>query len=214
MFRGTDSLLKKTLLLLFLLFAGIAGWYLLYPREPLSGLTANPPSRQEADSFARKISELAGSEKSPSAKRVEFREGEVDAYVQYELRPLFPKGLKQVDLQLGQDSISASSVINFDEIETSANGQRNPLISALFRGEHTLDVVAVIRTRNGTGTYEITNVLLDQREIPKPLVDLLIRRYIIPKYPAAKPNTPFPLPYNIKKVDLLPGKAIVHQGTA
>jgi hypothetical protein len=205
-------LAKRTILLLSLLLAGIAGWYLVYSRVPLSGLTAQP-SRQEAASFARKISELAESEKNPSARRIEFREGELDAYVQYELSSLFPKGLKQVDLQLRQDSIAASSLINFDEIETSANGQ-NPLISALFRGEHTLDVVALIRTHNGTGTYEITNVLLDQREIPKPLVNLLIRRYITPKYPAAKPETPFPLPYNIKKVDLLPGKAVVHQGAA
>jgi hypothetical protein len=195
-----------------LLIAGSIGWYLLYPRERASSLTAEP-SRTQADSFARKISELAGSEKSGKAKHVEFRESEVDAYMQHELSPLFPKGLKRVDIQLGQDSVSANSLINFDEIETSEDGQRNLLLNALFRGEHTLDVLTTVKTQNGTGTYEVAKVLLDQREIPKPLVDLLIRKYISPKYPRAKPDTLFPLPYNIEKIDLLPGRAIVHQNT-
>jgi hypothetical protein len=100
--------------------------------------------------------------------------------------------------------------INFDTLETGA-GKSNPLLSALLRGQHLLDVVASVKTQNGTGTYEVSKVLLDQREIPKPLVDLLIQKYVVPKYPAAKPNTPFPLPYNVDHADLQPGKLIVHQ---
>ncbi|HEX2522942.1 MAG TPA: hypothetical protein VHP35_12545, partial [Terriglobia bacterium] len=68
------------------------------------------------------------------------------------------------------------------------------------------------KTQNHTGRYEIAKVSLDQQEIPRPLVDMLVQKYVVPKYPAAKPNTPFALPYSIEKVDLLPGKATVHQG--
>jgi hypothetical protein len=190
--------------------AGI-GWFLFYSRENTSSLRAQP-SRADADSFSRKLAELALAEQNHSARRTEFQESEVEAFVTHELAPLFPKGVKRVDIRLLQNSISANSRINFDELETSGS-QRNPLLSALFRGEHTLDVVALLRTQNYTGSYEVSKVLLDQKEIPKPLVDLLLQKYVVPKYPAAKPNTPFALPYNIEKVDLLPGKAIVHQSS-
>ena len=94
------------------------------------------------------------------------------------------------------------------------NQPREPrihLLSALLSGEHTLDVFAEFKSENRTGSYEVSKVLLDQKEIPKPLVDLLIQKYVVPKYPAAKPNSPFPLPYRIEKMDILPGKLVVHQ---
>jgi hypothetical protein len=201
-------LVKKILVLLIPLSAGL-GWYLFYPREQASTLKAQP-TVADSKSFTRKLSELAAGEKDGSSRRVEFRESEVDAYIQHELAPLFPNGLKQVNIQLLQDSVAANSRINFDEIESG--GERNLLLSTLFRGEHTLDVVATLKTQNHTGRYEIAKVSLDQQEIPRPLVDMLVQKYVVPKYPAAKPNTPFALPYSIEKVDLLPGKATVHQG--
>lgn len=200
---------KKAFILMSLIIVCSLGWYWFYPREQAAGLSARP-SRAEADAFSRKIEKLAAGEKARSANTVEFRQSEVDAYIQQELAPLFPKGLDQVRVQLQQGLIAGSARINFDNLETG-DGKSNPLLSALLRGEHLLDVVAGVKTQNGTGSYDVSKVLLDQREIPKPLVDLLIQKYIVPKYPAAKPNTPFPLPYNVDRADLQPGKIIVHQ---
>lgn len=200
---------KKAFIVMSLIIVCSLGWYWFYPREQAAGLSARP-SRAEADAFSRKIEKLAAGEKARSANTVEFRQSEVDAYIQQELAPLFPKGLDQVRVQLQQGLIAGSARINFDNLETG-NGKSNPLLSALLRGEHLLDVVAGVKTQNGTGSYDVSKVLLDQREIPKPLVDLLIQKYIVPKFPAAKPNTPIPLPYNVDRADLQPGKIIVHQ---
>jgi len=200
---------KKLFILAGLIVICSLGWYFFYPREQAAGLSARP-SRADADAFSRKMEKLEAGEKAKSANTVEFRQSEVDAYVQHELAPLFPKGLEQVNIQLQQGLIAGSARINFDTLETG-DGKSNPLLSALLRGQHLLDVVASVKTQNGTGTYEVSKVLLDQREIPKPLVDLLIQKYVVPKYPAAKPNTPFPLPYNVDHADLQQGKVTVHQ---
>ena len=200
---------KKLFIVAGLILACSLGWYLLYPREQAAGLSARP-SRGEAEAFSHKVEKLAAGEKARTANTVEFRQSEIDAYIQHELMPLFPKGLEQVDVKLQQGLVAGTARINFDTLETG-DGKSNPLLSALLRGQHLLDVVAGVKTQNGTGTYEVSKVLLDQREIPKPLVDLLIQKYVAPKYPAAKPNTPFPLPYNVDHVDLQPGKLIVHQ---
>jgi len=200
---------KKLFIVAGLVISCGLGWYLFYPREQAAGLSARP-SRTEADAFSRKLEKLAAGEKARSANTVEFRQSEVDAYIQHELAPLFPKGLEQVEVRLQQGLVAGSARINFDTLETG-DGRSNHLLSALLRGQHLLDVVANVKTQNGTGSYEVSKVLLDQREIPKPLVDLLIQKYVVPKYPAAKPNTPFPLPYNVDRADLQPGKLIVHQ---
>jgi len=200
---------KKLFIVAGLVVVSSLGWYLFYPREQAAGLSARP-SRAEADAFSRKLEKLVAGEKARTTNTVEFRQSEVDAYVQHELAPLFPKGLEQVEVRLQQGLVAGSARINFDTLETG-NGKSNPLLSALLRGQHLLDVVASVKTQNGTGSYEVSKVLLDQREIPKPLVDLLIQKYVVPKYPAAKPNTPFPLPYNVDRADLQPGKLIVHQ---
>jgi hypothetical protein len=206
--KKENALLKRILILALVLAGGILAGYLFYSRELGFSLTARP-SRAEADSCSRKLAQLASPEGGRPAKPVEFKQSEIDAYVQHELAPQFPKGVEQVQIQLGQGSISANSRINFDELETS-EGKKNPLLAALFRGEHALAIVAGLKSQNGMGSYEVSKVILDDREIPKPLVDMLIQKYIVAKYPAAKPNTPFPLPYKIDRVDVLPGKLVVH----
>jgi len=200
---------KKLFIVAGLVIVCSLGWYLFYPRERAAGLSARP-SRTEADAFSRKVEKLAAGEKARSANTVEFRQSEIDAYIQHELAPEFPKGVEQVVVRLEQGLVTGTARINFDTLETG-DGKSNPLLSALLRGQHLLDVVASIRTQKGTGTYDVSKVLLDQREIPKPLVDLLIQKYVVPKHPEAKPNTPFPLPYNVDHVDIQPGKLIVHQ---
>ena len=206
---GAIFVFKKLFILAGLIIACSLGWYLFYPREQAAGLSARP-SRSDADAFSQKLEKLIAGEKARASNTVEFRQPEVDAYIQKELAPLFPKGLDQVDVRLQQGLLAGSARINFDTLETG-DGKSNPLLSALLRGQHLLGVVASVKTQNGTGSYEVSKVLLDQREIPKPLVDLLIQKYVVPKYPAAKPNTPFPLPYNVDHADLQPGKVIVHQ---
>lgn len=200
---------RKLSILAGLAIVGSLSWYLLYPRQQAAGLSARP-SRSEADSFSRKLEMLAAGEKAHKANTVEFKQSEIDAYLQHELAPLFPKGLDQVAIRLEQGLLAGGARIDFDALDTGS-ARPNPLLSALLRGQHVLDVVASIKTQNGTGSYEVSKVMLDQREIPKPIVDLLIQKYIVPKYPAAKPNTPFPLPYNVDRADLQPGKLIVHQ---
>ena len=90
---------KKLFIVAGLVVVCSLGWYLFYPREQAAGLSARP-SRAESEAFSRKLEKLVAGEKARSANTVEFRQSEVDAYVQHELAPLFPKGLEQVEIRL------------------------------------------------------------------------------------------------------------------
>jgi hypothetical protein len=202
--------MKKPLLILsFCLFLALGIWVALFSRSGSSGISAIP-SQAAANSFSQKLSLLTSEKTKPVSRTLEFSQAELDGYLFHQVAPLFPKGLQDVKIQLLDGSLEANSKINFDEYEKSA-GAKNSLLSALLSGEHTLDVFADFKSENRMGSYEVSKVLLDQKEIPKPLVDLLIQKYVIPKYPAAKPNSPFPLPYRIEKLDVMRGKLVVHQ---
>ncbi len=199
---------KKIVAALILIVLGIAAWLLMNPLKQDSSL-ATSLSRSEAESFSRKFDKLTASGKHPS-NTVEFRESEINSYLLHDMAEMFPKGLREVSIHPLDNSISANVRINFDEIE---NAEKNFLISALFRGEHDLEVTTSLKAQNHMGSYDLVGVRLDQKEIPKPLVDLLMQKFVLPKYPLAKPNTPFPLPYNIERINFVPGRLIVHQAS-
>ena len=203
--------MKKPLLILsFCFLLGLGVWVALFSRSGASGISGIP-SQAAADSFSKKLSLLTSEKTKPVSRTLEFSQSELDGYLFHQVAPLFPKGLQDVKIQLLDGSLVANSKINFDEYEKSAAGAKNSLLSALLSGEHTLDVFADFKSENRMGSYEFSKVLIDQKEIPKPLVDLLIQKYVVPKYPTAKPNSPFPLPYRIEKLDIQRGKLIVHQ---
>ncbi|MFN8006353.1 MAG: hypothetical protein U0V70_04895 [Terriglobia bacterium] len=203
--------MKKLLIVLSLgILLGVGVWAVVFSRSGASG-SGSVPSQAAGDSFARKLSLLTKDKEVKKAQTVEFSQAELDGYLYHQVTPLYPKGLQDVRIQLLEGSVQASSRLNFDEYEKAANAGKNSILSALLSGEHTLTVFADLKTGNHEGTYDVTKLLLDDKEIPKPLVDLLIQKYVVPKYPEAKPNSPFPLPYRIEKLDLLQGKLIVRQ---
>lgn len=203
--------MKKPLLwVLFFLLLGLGVWVVMSSLSGGSGVPA-VPTRAAADSFTKKLS-LLTSEKGKSTPHIlEFSQSELDGYLYHEVAPSLPKGLEGVRIQLLSGSLQANAKINFDEYEKGSGGTKNPLLSALLSGAHTLDIFARLKSENRTGSYEVSKVLLDEKEIPKPLVDLLIQKYVLPRYPAVKPNSPIPLPYRIEKLDIQQGKLVVYQ---
>jgi hypothetical protein len=204
-------LLKKiSLYLSFLLLLGLAVWFIWPPLKVTSegevGL-----SRTAAQRFSKKLSELAAPPKTHSSKSWEFSQKEVDSYIHYELSQSFPKGVRDVQIKFLPDSLSANAIVNFDEIQANGASAKNPFLSALLAGEHRLELLGKLTTQNKRGSYQILSLRLDEKEIPKPLVDLLIMKLVVPKYPNAKPDTPFELPYDITHIDIQQGKMTVYQ---
>jgi hypothetical protein len=205
--------MRKVLVALILVFSiGAVSWYVLSPLKKTSEV-GTVPSRSEALRFSKKLSELSSPATHSSRKTLEFTEREIDSYVYYDLSQYFPRGLHEVRIKLLDDSIAAQARINFDEIQAGGNTGKNPLLNALLKGEHTVQVNGKVKAQNKVGSYDIVGLLIDQNEIPKPLVDLLITKLVLPKYPIAKPNTNFELPYEINKIDVREGKLVIYQGS-
>jgi hypothetical protein len=213
--RNSSGVTRTVFIVLTLgILVGISIFVVLH-RTPVAPPTAsgdlNPSAAEE---LSRKLAELSSTSNPISPKRVEMTQQEINAFLRFKLAPLYPKGVSEVRIGLGQQQISTRAKLNFDEMQVNGQRDRNSLMKAFFRGEHQLEVSGKVNTRNGLGRYEIVGVWLDRKEIPKPLVDLLLQSLVLKRYPAASPNREFALPYGIDKIEFSEGKLVIFQGVS
>jgi len=203
--------MKRVLIsLLIFLLVGTCVWWLQQTSSevPKSNKSC---AINETHLFLNKL-ELIFSTNSASKKIVtEFSESEINTFLSRKGEKYFPSGISQIQVDLQQDVILGQLLVDFDKVRSSLNRPSSPLITTLLTGKHTLNIESRIITENGTGRYEILNVLLNGQEVPKIFIDFLLENYVFSKYPAVKPNTPFDLPFKIKTIRIQPGRIIVEQ---
>lgn len=213
--RNSSGVARTVFIVLALgILVGICIFVLLHRTHVAPPSTPGDLNLSDAEQLSQKLAELSSTSNPIPPKRLEMTQQEINAFLQYKLSPLYPKGVSEVRIGLGQQQISTRAKLNFDEVQVNGQRGRNSLMKALFRGEHQLEISGKVNTRNGFGRYEIVSVWLDRKEIPKPLVDLLLQSLVLKRYPAASPNREFALPYGIDKIEFAEGKLIVFQGVS
>ena len=202
---------KNLLILLGLILIISAGWYYW---NPFNKEAAVPPGMDPAAarSCSQKLARLAA-DPPPPFQQVEFLENEINSFLYYGLSKAYPNGVKNVRIKLLENSISVKARVNFNELQMEGRGSKNVLIHVFLNGEHDLEINTTISCQNGAGNYRVLGAQLDQGEIPKPLVDLIIAKLVTSKIPGAKSDNSFTLPNHVQRIETKEGKLIVVQGT-
>ena len=202
---------RTALSLLGLLLLGAGAWRFLRAPSEASG-PASSANRTAARAFAKKLAAIALPPAGSTAGQAEFTEAEIDAFLQHEISQHYPKGVRRIHFRFQQNQLSARALVDFDEMQADSAAARKSLVWALLQGEHWVEVSGRLTGENGLGRYDILGIRIDDQEIPRVLIDLLLDHYVLPKYPRAGPNTDFDLPFNIRSVELMPGKVFVRYG--
>jgi hypothetical protein len=204
-------LLKKSAFFAILAVLLVAVGFLFFRHFLSVGPKAGDLSPAAAQQASQKLTELTSSAGNSSLRSWELSEKEIDSYLYYQVSPLYPKGLTGVRIQILDNAITAKAKVNFDELQAGFSSGRVSVVSSLFKGEHQLELAGRLNAQSGTGSYEILSLRLDNNEIPKPLVDLMVKKWLLPRYPVAAPNREFALPYGVEKIQCTPGKLIIHR---
>ncbi len=106
-----------------------------------------------------------------------------------------PVGVQSVHFRSQPGVVTANAQVDFDQIRAGRNAG-NPLL-AIFTGIHTVTVVAHAHGSDGEGFVEVDSVVLDDTEIPPILLQLLIQKFVRPKYPDIGLDSRFALPDRI-----------------
>ena len=202
---------RAALSLLGLLLLGAGAWRFLRAPSEASG-PATAANRTAAQAFAKKLAAIALPPAGSTVGQAEFTEAEIDAFLQHEISRHYPKGVRRIHFRFQRNQLAARALVDFDEMQADSAAARKSLVWALLQGEHWVEVSGRLTGENGLGRYDILGIRIDDQEIPRVLIDLLLDHYVLPKYPRAGPNTDFDLPFNIRSIELMPGKVFVRYG--
>jgi len=138
-------------------------------------------------------------------------EEELNSYFQYRMGAKIPRGVSQVRFQLHAGRVTGDAMVDFDEVKASSNRPIHPLLDALLAGKRPVSGTGSFTSSNGSGVLHLEQVAIGNLSLSGALLDLLVRRFVLPRYPKAAIDRPFQLPAGIDRLMIEEGRAIIYQ---
>lgn len=174
------------------------GWLLLFllPLFPASNIDRLPTDR--------KMDMIERGKVDPGS-RVTFTESELNSYFAQNV----PDGMSRTRLQIGEGVVTGQARVDFVKMKRAQGQEMGWLMRQLLDGEHDLLVTGRLTSSAGQGRVDVDRVEIGGMAFKGRTLDLLINTFLAPHYPTAKPGRTFDLGYNMDRIDLKPGQALV-----
>jgi hypothetical protein len=176
------------------------------PTPPRTGL-----SWQEADELQRTLDRLERRHRAgrpASRETVVVTERQLDSYLNLTLAPQIPPGVRDVDVGLDRDTVSARAVVDLERMrETIGAGG----VLGLLSGSVPVELRGRFTGEAGQGRLEIDDARLAGVRLPSSVLAQLVAHAT---RTASRPDgvdilAPFALPWGARRVRLEPGRALL-----
>jgi hypothetical protein len=173
-------------------------------------------SPQHAESFERKVGQINGPNRTGAATpvRTPVSEDELNSWFAYRAHPLLPGGVTAPRVSLvGEGRVTGEATLDLEAVgkRRSSGGWLDPW--TLLGGRVPVVVTGTLQARNGMGQFALESASLAGVPMPTFVVQELLSMY---SRSAARPrgvslDDPFPLPANIRQIEVGRGQAVVVQ---
>jgi hypothetical protein len=181
-------------------------------------LHAAAATRQQAESLARKITlitERGAAAPSPSARRTEVSEDELNSWFVFRGRQYLPTGLSDPTVSmLGDGTMRGVATVDLEAVgKRRSKGSGMLDLWSYLGGKVPVAVTGTLRAHDGHGQFEMKSAEVAGVPVPKALVQELVSVY------ASSPDQPksisldssFELPAKIRSIDVGRGQLVVVQ---
>lgn len=162
----------------------------------------------------KKLAGILQNSNAPVGRRgppVTLTEEEIDSYFALSMGTRIPKGVSGIRFELHPGKQTAFGVVDFDQYKAAAKRPVHPILDLFLHGRRSVTVVASFECPSeGNGIYHLESVSLDDFTVRGVLLDFLLRWFVLPRYPKAAPDHPFPLPANVQKAVVEEGRVVVY----
>ena len=192
-----------------------AGGSLLTPAAVTASAIESSISKQQADMFSTKLTQITRPRSTaPGTRRIPVTEGELNSWFAYNAAGLLPAGISAPHLTIvGDGKVAGQATVDLDALgkRRSSGGTLDPW--SYLTGKVPLRVVGALRTVDGMGRFEMESADVSGIPVPKTLLQQLLTYY---SRSAARPagislDDSFPLPADIRKIEVGQGQAVVVQ---
>jgi hypothetical protein len=172
-------------------------------------------SRQQAEAFERKLEQVREPRRSGSPpRRTPLTQDEVNSWFAYRAQPHLPQGISSPQLTLvGDNRVSGQATLDLDAIgrRRASGSWMDPW--SLLGGRLPLSVTGTLHTRDGIGRFALESATLGGVPLPKLMLQELLSLYSRSEsQPRGRSlDDPFPLPSNIRQIEVVRGQAVVVQ---
>ena len=174
-------------------------------------------SHQQADSLARKISQITqrGSQTSPDGvRRTEVTEDEVNSWFVYRGRPYLPEGVTNPSVTLlGDGTMRGAITVDLESVGKRKSTGGSLDLWSYLGGKVPVEVTGTLRAHDGRGHFEMKSAEVAGVPVPKALVQQLLSLYASSpddKKPISL-DASFDLPAKIRSIDVGRGQLVVVQ---
>lgn len=185
----------------------------------LSALEGAAVTRQQADSAAKKISQIEQQGQSAksvrasaSPRRTPMSEGEVNSWFVYHAPPLLPNGLTEPRLTI----VDAKKVVGVATVDLDAIAKARATggtfdIWRLIGGRVPVTVTGLVNAHDGRVRFDLESAEVSGVPVPTRVVQELVDYYSrSPERPnGLRLDDEFALPAGIRDIELSPGTAVV-----
>lgn len=177
-------------------------WLLLLtiPVRPASNIDRLPTARKM---------EMIEKGKVDPGSQVHFSEQELNVYFAQKVKEAVPDGMKNTRVQIGDGIVTGQARVDFLKMKQAQGEEPGWLMRQMLEGERDLRVVGRLETSAGRGRVDLQRVEVGGVTFKGRTLDMLIDTFLAPHYPQAKPGQSFELGYNMDRIDLKPGEALV-----
>ena len=184
-------------------------WLLSFEAAKLqdpSEIDSGTLSLEAAQSLEEKIivireADMSRSRPPSAADTVEVTETEMESFVVYAMADEIPARVDSIDVEIESGMISAATELTFDSEESTGN----VVIDMLIESTHSLFVKGMLEGSGGRGKFQLSQVRVDGFPVPLIIVELLVDRFVTPRYPQVDLDEPFDIPWGIEAIILSDG---------
>jgi hypothetical protein len=186
-------------------------WAAFLPADSEAGTI----SKSAADDLAAKIAMLSDrrSRLTDPLDPVTITDQEANSYLKYRGHEFLPPALHNPEVHILSDHLSGAANVNFDELGATQNKSddlTSRMMAYVFTGTQRVTATGTLETQNGEGKFALTGLTVGSTSLPPAFVTFLLQSYLEKQY-KIDISKPFPLPANVTRIDLAPGRATLRR---
>jgi hypothetical protein len=146
----------------------------------------------------------------PPGSRVPISMRELNAYLAAEIPSLIGPGVRHVRIETASGNmVRGTADIDFLKVRQAHGEKPNWLMSQLLEGERPVEITVRLTSSHGMARVDVLKVAISGVVAEGRTLDFLIDNFVVPTFPDVKIGKDFRLDYNIDRLEILPGQAVV-----